>query len=129
MSYGEVDAIDLVAFPLFLIGGLTQLGLMTAPEVMGIGLSDTLLDLGAETSLTIATAVALAAIAIVITTNKPNLRRGRGYIQFWVVAATVGLVIAPPFVPILENLLNGGIASGVALLLQSAGYMIVSWLG
>jgi hypothetical protein len=129
MSYGEVDAIDLVLYPLFLFGGLVGLGLMQSPVLFGFSFADTLMSLGPQTSVSLATLVSALSLVVVLATNKPDLTSARGSAQLWVVIVTFGLILAPPFVPLMSGLLGGGIASGIAFLVQTGGWTVASWLG
>lgn len=123
MSRGEFDLIDMLAFPLFLIGTVAQTGLLPDLPV----LNDMLLN-SEVAQVSVATVVATAALVFVIVTNKPRLD-GWGAAQFWVVLATLLLVIGPSFVPILGAVLAADAAVAVALIVQQAGYFVASFLG
>lgn len=130
MSYGEVDFVDLLAFPVFLLGGLQQTGIMDPITFEGYSVMDVLVDLPATDGITVAMLLSLGSIAVVLATNRPSIRNGLSLAQYWVVVVMFGLIVAPPFIPIIDGLIESSVAVGfVALLIQSAGYMLLSWLG
>lgn len=125
MTRGQVDLVDLLALPLFMLGGIVQLGWLPELPI----LSEVLLDLGdAGGTVEVATVVMLVALAFVLATNKPKLN-GNGGAQLWVVMATVFLILGPAFVPLLGVVLTNAAAAAVAFLVQTAGYMTASFLG
>jgi hypothetical protein len=123
MTRGEFDMIDMLAFPLFLIGTAAQTGLLPDLPI----LNDMVVN-SEIAQISIATLLATAALVVVIVTNKPRLD-GWGAAQLWVVLATFMLVIGPSFVPLLAAVLAGDVAVAVALIVQQAGYFVASFLG
>lgn len=124
MTRGKVDLFDLAAFPVFLLASFAELELLPDLPL----LTDVLLDLGEGGQITVAVVLGAAALVTVIVTNKPTLS-GWGGAQLWVVVATFLLMLGPSFIPILEIVLRSDIAAGVAVIVQSAGYMVASFMG
>jgi hypothetical protein len=123
---GQIDPLDLAALPLFLFGSLFELGLVDF-SLGGVSLSETVFALGG-TDISLAVILMLGALGAVIYTNEWEFDADGG-ITTWVVVATLGLIIAPPFVPALSEFLAQDIAASAALLVQTAGYTIVSYMG
>jgi len=123
---GQIDPLDLAALPLFLFGSLFELGLVDF-SLGGVSLDNTIFTLG-TTDISLAVVLMLAALGAVIYTNNWEFDPDGG-MTAWVVVATVGLIIAPPFVPALSEFLTQDIAASAALLIQTAGYTIVSYMG
>jgi hypothetical protein len=128
MSTGELDSIDGVAAPVFLLGSLTQLGLLDVGELPIIGdPTATFVTLG-DATVTVGIVLALVALGTVIVSNEWELD-GTSTISAWAVVATVGLLIGPPFLEPLAELTSSGIGQIVSLTVQSTGYAVVSYLG
>jgi len=123
----RVNFEDFLAFPIYVIACAVALGLLDS-TMMGFDLSAVLIDLGSDHAFSIANTVALATLGYVAYTNTWYSYM-LGGIQAWVVAATVGLLIAPPFFPVLESTLAATPAAFAALLIQIGGYLTFSWLG
>ena len=129
MTRGEFDTLDIVASPLFALGALTDNNIIDAPTVMGWNPADIIWQAGAHTEVTWATLLSIIALGFVIYTNKPSVSVYGG-VQAWMVITTVGLVLAPPFVPIVEQFITHNQLVGfLAFSLQSSGYAVISWLG
>lgn len=129
MARGEVDPVDLVAMPFFAIAALFANNVIPGSEMPYFNPNGVLLQLGPETSITYATVVALAALAVVIWTNKPRLNIYGG-IQAWLVVVTVALILAPPFVPLLGHYIGSNMILGiVSFVVQTTGYVIISFMG
>lgn len=130
MTRGQVDFLDLLAMPIFAVAALFANGVIPG-DVLGGTFDPTqsLFSLGPETQISYATVVAIAAIALVLWTNKPQLDVYGG-IQAWVVIVTIGLILAPPFVPLISNWMAAEPWLGiVSFLLQTTGYTVVSFMG
>lgn len=129
MARGEFDLVDVLASPLFMVGALADNNIVEFPTVMGFSPTDILWSAGAHTEVTWATLLTLAALGVLIGTNKPQLDIYGG-LQSWMVIITAILVVAPPFVPILEAFITHNMGVGlVAFFIQSSGYALISWLG
>lgn len=129
MTRGDVDLEDLALMPIFALASLFANDVIPGDALGALDPTQTLFTLGPETSISIATIVAVVALGVVLWTNQPRLDPYGG-IQAWVVIATVALIIAPPFVPLLENYLTAFPMLGiVSFILQTTGYTIASFMG
>ena len=133
MSRMQMDLVDLPAGILFFLGAFTQLGILSPNvPVLGWDISDAIWSFsasGATVSLSVAIFISLIGLGWAVWSNELGFRGWSG-LQLWVVAVTFWLVIAPPFVPILDAVLMGSEwAKLVALSVQSMGFVIVSYLG
>jgi len=132
MTRGKIDPVDLVAMPVFLLGSLIELDLLPVDSVPLLGdPAQVLFTLGSgagSVEITLGTAMTLGALAVVAYTNEWDTAQLAG-IQLWIIIATVGLIILPPFVPLLENWLSGSLAAVGALVIQTSGYTILSYVG
>lgn len=129
MARSQVDTVDLAAMPLFILGSLTELGLLGNLNLPLLGdPSQTIVTLGSSTDISLAVLLSLAALGVVIYTNQWTLS-ALGGMQAWVVIATVGLIILPPFMPLLQDLLSADIGAYGAFIVQTAGYTVLSYMG
>jgi len=130
MARGEIDLVDLVAYPFYALGSLLALGVVTpVPTVAGIDLGMTLVSLGPQTQITLPNFVAVAALATMFGTNRPELDPW-SFSYAWITIATALLTVGMPFIPLLENAASGSmLAAMVLFVFQSFGYGIASWMG
>lgn len=127
---GQIDAVDLLAFPVFLLAGALELGLLDSFSVMGLNPLDTLFSLGPETTISYATAVMIVVFGVVLYTNDWEWGSEWGAINGYLALATLLLVVSPPLVPAMESLLGSTTIAGLfAFTVQSAGYAAVSYSG
>ncbi|SDJ63073.1 hypothetical protein SAMN05216226_106103 [Halovenus aranensis] len=131
MSYDntamEVNTHDFLVFPVFVAAAAVALGILDS-TLMGFDLSTTLLDLGENHALSIANGLAIASLGVVAYTNDWHSTEMTG-IQAWLIVATVGMVIAPPFFPVFTETLAETPGALVALAVQCGGFLTFSWLG
>jgi len=123
----KINAADFYLFPVYLVSILVSLSLLEASAIP-VDLSATLIDLGSDHSFSIANILAIASLGYVGATNEWGAD-GLSAMQAWIVIATVALIVAPPFVPILETTLAETPAGIFAALLQIGGYATFSYLG
>lgn len=129
MVRGKFDVLDMLAFPIFSFTALTDNGLLPHIEVLGWSASDVLWSAGAHTEITWATLISILALTLVIATNRPKISVYGG-IQSWIILTTAVLVIAPPFVPLLDGIIvSSNIVGFLAFTAQSSGYLAASWMG
>jgi hypothetical protein len=129
MARNQVDTVDLAAMPLFILGSLTELGLLGGLDLPLLGdPGQTIFTIGSSTEISLALVVSLAALAVVVYTNEWSLS-AMGGIQAWIVVATIGLIILPPFMPILQDVLSADIGKYAAFMVQTAGYTVLSYMG
>jgi hypothetical protein len=128
---GKLDGGDMLAGLFFMLGGMTQLGFINGENFPFVNPADAIhtFSYGGE-SVTISIAIGLSLLALVVAfiTNDQSFS-AMGGMQLFLVIVTVGLIISPPFMPILAEALTADIAGLVALFLQTIGYLQVSWTG
>ena len=119
----DLDKEMLFAFPLFIIAVGANLEIFS----LGIGfLTDELFVLG-NASITVARVVAIGSIGYIIVNRDESIRDTKG-VDIWIVYATIGLILTPPFMPVLENtLVSPGIAF-FAFIGQIMGFFLASAL-
>lgn len=127
----RIDLNDAFISPAFVIASGVQARLFEM-VLFGHNLADPILTIGtgaSAISISIAKIIAILALGVAVATNKPDLDT-MGAIQTWTAIATVGLVLAPPFSPFLESLIQSTTVAGiVAVVVQSAGFYTLSYLG
>lgn len=130
MAKGEPDFVDMLAFPLFFAGGILATGMITPPpSIEGFSLAAELIRLGPDTVITLPHVAQLLALGIMVGTNKPELDPWT-FSWAWITLATVILVVAMPFVPLLATLTGSNVFAAFAILtFQSFGYGVASWMG
>lgn len=133
MANMKLDLIDLPPGILFLFGALASLGLVDATvPLAGWDLSSTAWTLAAEgesVPLSIAKLMSLSGVVWALATNNIGWR-GWTSLQMFLAVATLGLVLSPPFVPILDAILMGSdLAKVVSLSIQMYGFAVISYIG
>jgi len=127
MTMGKVDLNDLLIMPGFLLAVLLNLQLIDDPT-QGLLSSEIWAHSSTATSFSVATLLGLLSLGIVLYTNDFSFGIA-GTLTIWAVIVTVGLMLAPPFVPIVSAILTSTAASYVAFALQALGYVEVSYHG
>lgn len=129
MAKGKVDMLDLAAYPIFTLGTLISLEIITGLQLGGFNPADPLVTLGPSTEIATSDLMAIFALGVVIWTNKPQLDPYGG-VQSWIIIVTAALVVFTPFVPFISHITSSVLFAGiVAFLIQSTGYMFASFLG
>lgn len=126
----QIDIEDAVVSPFFVLSSAIAVGLISF-SLFGFDFGSTAYELtaaGYTTTIKWATLGSIIALGIAYATNKPTLS-SMGLIETWAVVATIALVMAPPFVPLLSALLSSKIAGLVAVIIQAAGFYSLSYLG
>lgn len=127
----RIDLNDAFVSPFFVLASGVQARLFEL-VLFGFDFASSVMVIGSgPTAITISAAkvISILAIGVAIATNKPDLD-SMGAVQTWTAIATIGLVLAPPFSPMLESLIQSSAIAGiVALVVQSAGYYTLSYLG
>jgi hypothetical protein len=117
-----------VLFPLFGLGTAASLGIVSADILPYIDLGDVFVSTGGiDWTLGRLLAVVSLVGVIVNRDNEFNMDTW-GLVESWMIYATLGLIIAPPFFPALEQTFAGGLASYVAFTVQSIGFGLISWV-
>lgn len=126
MVDSELDAEMFVAIPIFTIGAAATLGLISTDILPAIDLGSVLISTG-EIDWTLGRGMSLAALAYVFFNRDTSIADTSG-IDAWILYATVGLTVAPPFVGSLEQTLVGSFAGVLAFVTQTLGLAIISYL-
>lgn len=127
----DIDVHEIVLGVLFALFGLTQLQLLNQSTILGLdllGSVHTFSSGGHTATISWAMIGAIAILAITMWTNDwtPSLTAG---IDIWIIIVTVWLILAPPFVPILESVLTDSMLPGIiAFTIQMIGYGSASYL-
>lgn len=130
--FGRIDWDDRVASVFFLFGSAINAGVVKGPSILGWYLGDVVYVLGSgpgAVEVTGAKVLALVALFGTIATNRTDFSKLVG-IEYWIAITTIGLVIAPPFMPLVESLITGSIIIGLfSIMLQAGGFYAISYLG
>lgn len=126
MVQSKLDKEMFVAIPIFTIGAAATLGLISTDILPWVNLSDVLLTTG-DIEWTLGRGLSLSALIYVFVNRDVPLKKTSG-VDAWVLYATIGLVVAPPFIGSLQNTLVGTGAGLVAFLVQTMGITIISYL-
>lgn len=128
---GKIDLNDAVVSPFFVLASGVEANLFTL-DLFGVDFSSALFVLGSgadAVSVSLANIVAILAISVAFATNRPKLSE-MAPAELWVAIATVSLVVAPPFVPFLnETIQSTAIVGLVVLVIQAGGFYTLSYLG
>lgn len=127
MARGKIDLNDGVVSPFFVISAAIDNGIVSM-QIFGWDFAEPFLSFGAGAGVSTATVISILALAVAFVTNRPDFSK-MGAVQTWVAIATIGLVIAPPFVPVISSILGYTIAGLLALVIQAVGYYNLSYLG
>ena len=122
----RVNLHDYLLLPVYVICIAVALGLITS-DPMGFDLGQAVWESG-DHYLSIANLGALATLAYVAYSNDWS-NAHLSSVQIWIIIATVGLIIAPPFFPVLEGTLTETPAALVAAGIQIGGYVTFSYVG
>jgi len=121
----DVDP-EMLLVLVFSWGAATSLGLVSDNVIPIVDAGQVLVEVGNAT-LTIGRVVSIASLLAVVVNRDAPLQETSG-IDLWIVYATIGLVIAPPIFPALENTLAQQPAALIAFTVQSTGFLLVSYI-
>ncbi|WP_436934095.1 hypothetical protein [Halovenus marina] len=127
MTRGKLDLNDSVVSPWFVLSAAIAVGLVEF-SLFGFNFADPLINLPDGGGISAAKIISLLALATAFATNRPNFDK-MGAVETWVAIVTIGLVIAPPFFPLLDALLGNEFAGLIAVVVQSAGFYALAYLG
>lgn len=121
----DVD-IEMLLIVVFSWGAATSLGLISDQIVPFVDAGQTLFEFGNAT-ITIGRIASIGTLLGVFAHRDAPLRETSG-VDLWIVYATIGLVVAPPLFPALENTLAAQPAALIAFTVQSTGFLLVSYI-
>ncbi len=124
MAQKSFDTEMLLIIP-FSLGAAASLGLISADILPMVNLGDTLITIGGI-EWTVGRVVAAASLLAVLVNRDASLMETGG-LDVWIVYATLGLVIAPPFFPAFESTLAQQPAALISFTIQGLGFTLVSW--
>jgi hypothetical protein len=130
MVTGKFDIPDAALSPVFVAASMISLGLIDS-QWFGIDFAGTVFQFsggGDTTTITIATLISLSVIGYAYYTNRQDIS-SMERVEIWIITATVALILAPPFVPVLNEFLSGDFPGFVALIVQAGGYYSLSFTG
>lgn len=129
MTEMDVDTETYVLFPLFALGAAASLGLIGSDILPVVNLGDTFITAGGIT-WTFGRVLSLAAlVGVIVNRDEPFQFSGWGTIELWTLYVTIGLVVAPPFFPALQDVLVAGpLAALVSFLVQSIGFNLITYI-
>jgi len=128
MTRLEIDAETYLLYPLFAVGTMATLGIISTDILPAVNLGDVLVNIGGI-EWTLGRLLALIALAaVVINRDEPLDFDGWGAIEVWVLYATVGLIVAPPFFPAFEGWITETPAAFVSFSVQSIGFVILTYV-
>lgn len=118
---------ELLLYPVFGVFTAITLGLVDPSAVPVFGdMFDTILLTTGEIDWTVARAGSLVTLLFVLVNRDRSLSETEG-LDLYLTYVTIGLIVAPPFVGVLETTLSaGGIASVLAWIAQSYAYAAIS---
>ena len=127
---GRIDLNDVPFIGIFSVSAATNLGFFELPLPF-FSLSDALFTLGqgeGQLAISIATIGSLISLAFAFYTNRLDRSQFSG-IEYWIVIATVGLVLASPFKIIINTIMMNDTAAFVGWVVQSTGILALSYSG
>jgi len=128
MAQFELDYETYLLYPLFALGTAASLGIVSTDIVGFIDLGNVVFETG-DIGWTIGRALSVVALlAVIINRDEPFDFVGWGTLEIWAVYVTIGLIIAPPFFPAIQNTLVEPIWSFVAFSVQSIGFVLITYI-
>lgn len=128
MSQFSLDRETYIIYPAFALGTGATLGLVGTDILPFVNLADVAATTGGI-EWTFGRLLSLLALAAVFINRDDGFSLdGFGALEAWAVYVTLGLIVAPPFFPALEETLAGGTAAFVSFSVQSIGFALISWL-
>jgi len=125
MATNEIDTEDAAVFAIFGLGAAASVGIADV-QLFGFAFSDPMpfLEIG---SATVATLVSLICFGWIWITNEPDLDTLDDNYTYMVLG-TVALIVAVPLIPSLHDFVTSSdVTALAAVLVQSAGSVIVSF--
>lgn len=124
MAEDSIDPEAALLIP-FSVATAVTLGLVDSSILPIISLDQVLISID-YVDITLARLISIATILAVTINRDAGLTQTSG-VDFFIAYATVGLIVAPPLVPILEDTLASGLVSVIAFGVQSTGFLLISY--
>lgn len=127
---GKFDLDDVVVSPIFVLSSAIATGLISF-TIFGFNFASTALQFSSQsykTTISYATIVSVLALLAAYASNRKDFSN-MTYVERWILFATIGLVITPPFAPLVQDILSNKIAGLVALVIQAGGFYSLSYSG
>lgn len=117
-----------LGIPIFTLGAAVSLGLVSS-TLFGYDLSQIVLETNGI-GFSVARLLSVSALALVVLNREQGLQSIRSFVgvEAWAVYVTIGLILAPPFLPLLEGTLLEQPWAIMAFLAQTMGITIISYL-
>jgi len=125
MAPDNLDKEMWLAIPVFTLGAAVSLGLVGG-SWFGIDFSQVLIETNGV-GFSVARLASLGALALVFANRDTGFRDFSG-IEAFAVYATIGLILAPPFIPLVSGTLLETPWAFVAFVMQSLGIAVVSYV-
>ena len=125
MAKHEIDTEDAAVFALFGLSAAASVGIADV-QLFSYAFTDVVYNLGGR-AITLATLLSAATFGFIYATNEPDLDKLDDEYKYAVIG-TAALIVGIPMVPEVYNFVtsNDAIALG-AMVVQSAGVVIVSF--
>jgi len=124
----KLDKETWLLYPLFALGTSTSLGIIEPTLIPFINLSSTVTE-AAGIALDWARLLSIVALlAVTINRDAALSTDDWSVFEVWAVYVTVGSVVAPPFFPALQETLVEPLIAFVTLMVQSIGFVIITYL-
>lgn len=114
-----------VLLPIFAAGTAATLGIISVDILPVVNLGETLFTF-ADIDWTVGRVLSAAILVYVLYNRDVGLTATHGH-DLWAAYVTMGLIIAPPFFPQLEQTLAGGTAGLITWIAQLMGFIITSY--
>ncbi|AQL43935.1 hypothetical protein BV210_15035 [Halorientalis sp. IM1011] len=127
---GKFDLDDVVVSPLFVLSSAIATGLISF-SLFGFDFASTAFQFASEnykTTISYASIISVLALLAAYASNRRDLSQMTN-VERWITLATIGLVLFPPFMPLLEGMLSNQIAGLVAVIVQAGGFYSLSYAG
>jgi hypothetical protein len=124
MAHNSLDLELLLIIP-FSIGAAASLGMVQTDIFPIIDLGEVIFSTG-NIELTAGRIMSILSLAAVAIHRDASILDTKG-IDLWILYATIGMVLVPPFVPALSETLAQQPAAIIAFTVQSTGFAFISY--
>jgi len=125
MAKNQVDREAYLLLPVFIAGSASTVGLIASDFLQVIDLS-TVVFSTVNIEWTLGRIIAVGALGVVTFHRDASIRETRGF-DLWIMWATLGFLLAPPFFPVLAEYLHETPAGVVSFVVTGIGFSIISF--